>query len=227
MKRRISLIGLMSLIGLAGALFSHAQTVSPPPTLVLTWQAHAYVPSDYPGKILPPRGSSVDVSLLATDRGKIIDLSRTDIAWSVNGRHLNGGIGMTYFSFVLDQFTARTYTITASIRDWQGLPNMETSVAIRRADPMIVIDAPYSKHLLTDQSAELTVIPYFFLINTVSDLTVSWEVNNKDINQQVNKLLLGILNASAGQTITVQSEAVNNNNAVESAADTQTFIVAQ
>lgn len=203
---------------------SFAQTNQPTPTLILTWQAHSFVPSSYPGKVLPARDSSVDLALEFIVNGKITPLTDQTVRWTVNDRFLAANTSLTNISFKLDQFTTRTYTVTATVKDYQG-QDFQKSVVIRRADPLVVIEAPYLAHTLNTTSATFTATPYFFTPSQVSDLFFSWAVSGLAIHNQSPKITLSLSPQTDPQSLSVSATITNRLNPVESANATEQFVI--
>src|SRR3989344_3379333 len=146
------------------------------PMLILTWQAHSLVPTDYQPKALPPRDSSVDVYLEFIDGGKIIPLDKNTVRWEVNSRFLAAGINLKQVSFPLDRYTTRAYTVTASIKDYNG-QNYEKTVLINRVNPLVALqNSPLQKNSAGTQ-IDFFAEPFFFSSLNPSDYLFKWLIN--------------------------------------------------
>jgi len=194
------------------------------PTIILTWQAHAYVPAGYQGKILPPRDSTVDVYLEFVDAGKIIPLDTRTIQWTVNGRFLAGGSGLTRLSFPLDQFTTRTYAVTATVKDYND-QDVAKTIVINRTNPLVIFGVPSSVKDAEGTHLNFTAAPFFFSSSNPSDYLFNWFVNGIAAAAQIGNLNVLLPPTNNQQTVSVDVSASNRNNEIESADSRREFII--
>lgn len=185
------------------------------PMLFLTWQAHSFVPTDYPAKVLPPRDSTVDVYLEFTDGGEIVPLDEQTVRWQVNGSVIAGGTGLKQISFPLNQFTTRKYTVTATVKSYNG-QNYEKTVVINRVDPLVA---------LINSGTEFFAQPFFFSSLNPGDYLFNWSLNGVLADNHLASLKLNP--PAEPQTFSVGVTAVNRNNEIESAFAKRQFIINQ
>ncbi len=217
---RIGLISLIGLTGLIGPLSSFAQTapVVAPPALIVTWQADAYAPAGYPGKILPPRDGTVHLFVQAIDsNNKLISLKNAEIAWSANSKFISGGVGAVTADFVLNQFTTKTYAVQVLIKDYENVGDLKKSVLITRAVPIAVVEVPYADGALSASNASLVATPYFFNALALNDFLFDWKVQGSVITNTLAGLTLDLRLAKPGDHITAEVTVTNRLNNLEAA----------
>lgn len=200
-----------------------AQTTTSP-TLILTWQAHSYLPAGYQGKALPPRDSTVDVYLEFLDGGKITPLTNQVVRWQVNKSFVAAGNNLTRLSFPLDKFTTKIYTVTATVKEYNGA-DYEKTIVINRTDPLVVVrNEPFRKDA-AGTHANLTAEPYFFSSANPSDYLFNWIVNEITAGNRLGRLTLTVPPAAATQALKVSVDVTNRNNEIESAQASAQFII--
>lgn len=223
--RHIRLIGLIGLISLMSPVGIMAQTKTAPPTLILSWQAHSYIPSDYPAKALPPRDSTVDVYLTFVDGGTIIPLTKQMVSWQINGEFFVSGVNLNHISFPLNRFTTRTYEIKATIKDY-NYQNIEKTVLINRVNPLVSVQAsPFLKNTSGTQ-LHFTARPFFMFSTNPNDYVFIWNINNVlyDARTDVVDVLLPS-SADARQTLSVGVSVQHRMNELESVSSRKEFII--
>ena len=223
---------VISILANTQPVFAQTNTA---PQIILTWQAHSYLPSGYQGKALPPRDSTVDVYLEFLDNDKIMPLDKNFIRYEVNDRFLAAGVGLKKVSFTLNQFTARNYVVTATVKEYRGsdtagdirgdTKDIKKSVVINRVDPLVVINAPIARNQIKTNTATLTALPYFFKSLNPSDLVFIWKVNNAFVEGFLSNLTLTLQPSAEPQTLFVSVTAANRDNSVESATASEKFII--
>lgn len=194
------------------------------PMLILTWQAHSFVPTNYQAKILPPRDSTVDVYLEFIDGGRIASLDKNLIRWQVNGNFLAAGINLKHVSFQLDRYLTRSYLVTATIKEYSGR-DYEKSVLIKRVEPLVVLSNSAWQPVPAGQQTEFTAEPFFFSARNASDFLFDWIVNGTAIEKHLNRLPLTVPTANAPQTLAVSVTASNRANEIETASANRKFLI--
>lgn len=223
--RKGSLLVLLILIGASGGfVFTASAQTSPSPSLIVTWKARAYVPASYQMKIFPPRNAVVDMHLMLLDGNQPADLSKTEIRWSVNGRFLASGAGLTKTSFTLDQFLTRTYKVKVQISEFKGKA-FEKIIDIKRADPKVIIFSNGADNTLTGELAGLVAVPYFFLPTNDFEFGFAWNIDGQSLSNRLNTAVLNLASAQNNQIVTASVTVKSNNNALEQAAVSKQFRV--
>lgn len=184
-------------------------------TIILSWQAHSFVPANYAGKVLPPRDSVVDVYLEFTDNGKITPLDENIIRWEVNGKFLVGGANLKHITLPLDRFTTRTYAVTATVKNYNE-QDVQKTVIVSRATPLVT---------LKSYGSDITATPYFFSSPNISDYVFNWIADGISAESKLSKLNLALPVGAESQTVSIEATASNRNNEVESATGKTQFII--
>lgn len=200
---------------------ANAQTTSAPQFMV-SWQSNSYAPSWYRGKIFPTTGSRVTVKFELVDNGKIADLSKTPVRWYVNNDlKLNetNGLGIKSYSYVTGDYVGNDINVRISIPNYNGNA-LDDVVTIPIAIPEVVINAPFADKIIAPGKINLEAIPFFFNINSISDLLFNWNANGQPTGETSNPLLnLNIDPATPQGTIIGLNIVVKNiANELESAA---------
>ena len=221
MKRLSALIGL---IGVLSPVIIFAQTNISSPTMIMSWQASSYIPSGYPGKILPPRDSVVDVYLEFTDAGVVVPLNTHIIRWSVAGSFFAGGAGLNHIQFPLNRFTTKSYPITAVIKDYKGA-DIEKTVIINRADPFVTLRVIASEKVAGGTQVSFRASPFFFSSLNPNDYMFNWTVNRVRVSSRAETLTALLQGEETGQRASVKVTTTNLNNEIESADAERQFII--
>lgn len=166
-------IGGFLFITLAIALSARAQTSE----VLLTWQADAYVPADYAGRVLPARGSTVTAAVELLDSGRLVDLSGNKINWIVDGQIMGSGVGLKTFTFTIPDFESERVRLTARITKSRGVA-VEKSADLPVKKPEAVIDIPYPSKIAKERNIRLYALPYFFPIKSLEEISFLWKAND-------------------------------------------------
>lgn len=187
--------------------------------VVLTWEANSFYPADYQGKAPVVLGSSVSVSATVVKNNKLADVSNLEIFWYLDGKFFKKGVGLNKVTFDVDKFKGDEYFLMVAIK--MDGKRVEKGITIPVGSQELVIENPRPLNIVKlGERVELKTMPYFFNVNSLSDLSFFWSIDytNKE-EQRANRLVLDIGNSSSlkGTDILVTGSAVNENNPAESA----------
>ncbi len=187
------------------------------PELLITWQAQGYVPHGYQGKILPVKKSLVEAAAELIQNGKTADLSRRELRWFLNGRLIQGGLGLKTISFMVPE-DAASLSLRLVIPNYGGRV-LEKTVALPLAQPEVVIDAPYAAAIASGTNI-FRALAYFFNISGLDQLTFEWVANGvatagEDSNPA--ELELNISGGRPGDEVNLSVNALNKFDPLETA----------
>jgi hypothetical protein len=179
------------------------------PAVVVTWQAQNYAPSTYRGKVLPAPGSTVVAMVEIIEKGKIANLSQELINWYLDGEFLQGGVGLQEVVFKIGSYVGTSAQLRVRI------PNYGEDLAIRTIElpivrPQVVVEAPFPTGNFTTSELSLKASPYFFNVESPSELTYEWSVNGEKPAGAENPDRLQISfpgGLSDGQYVTIEARA--------------------
>lgn len=164
-----------------------AQQESPYHT-ILQWQTSSFYPSNYQGKPLPSDGSLVRVSLQLLRDNKIIDASSYPIKWYANNKYFREGTGLTEISFRVDESRGDFYSIKASVTTDGGVVSEFLTIPI--AQPELILESTATNGgIKPNSSVTFSVVPYFFNIQSLADLNISWNIQGQKIANEKKSTL--------------------------------------
>lgn len=158
--------------------------------LVLSWQAQNLYPANYMGKALVTEGTPVIVSLEMLRGGALFDVSNAPIKWYLDGRFIEGGTGLKNITFYPRARRGNTHIVKASL-----VVNGKTTsgfLEIPIHEKQVVLESPSARNtILSNTSLLLTAVPYFWNVSSLSDLVISWKIQNQTVpNENKNSLFL-------------------------------------
>lgn len=175
---------MLQWIGGAAALTlfisSYSVASAAAPQFFATWRAESFTPSWYAGKTYPTKGTPVRVSFELIDSGKIADLSNTIVRWYVDdtlAKNENDGRGIKTLAFSVPDYAGQETQVRISIPSYRGGDSLNSIVHIPVQSPRIVIDAPYPDRQIAAGDTAFTLVPFFFNISTLDNLTIGWSAN--------------------------------------------------
>ena len=210
---------------------SFAQTT---PEFLVSWRAINYVPADYLGKILPSKSSRVEAGFDLIDNKKLIDLSKINVSWYLNGQLLNSGTGLKTATININSDLAQTIRITVS--SYKGA-DIDQTFLLPVVKPEIVIntklintDNAGNRMRLTPKNHLFEARPFFFNVNNLRELGFRWRVNDKLIEgisgtPEFLSLNLESPGSPTETELTVSSGINNLFNQLEFAGKSLNFIV--
>lgn len=198
-KKLIGLIGLIGLISPIGfSAFAQAA-----PEFLISWRAINYVPADYQGKILPSKGSAISAGFDLIDQNKIVNLSKYNISWYLNGNFLQSGIGLKKINFTMASALDQTMRIT--VFNYKN-NDLDQIFLIPGAKPEIIISTKTpndrtarNQMRISPQNYTFEARPFFFNVSNLNDLRFQWKVNDKIVEgTPANPEFLGLNLTSEG-----------------------------
>jgi len=154
---------------------ANAQTA---PEFLISWKALSYAPASYQGKIFPTNNTPAEVGFDVIDNNKVINLSKSEINWELNGKFLTSGIGLKTARF---NSGAQEQTIRITILDYKD-QNLISTVLIPSFRPEIIIESKILDKKIKGEEHDFTALPYFFNIVNSSELSFNWKINGDQIS---------------------------------------------
>ncbi|MBI4992415.1 MAG: hypothetical protein HZB99_04325 [Candidatus Harrisonbacteria bacterium] len=148
------------------------------PQLLISWKALSYVPAGYQGKIFPTNNTPVEVGFDVIDNGKVINLSKSEISWELNGKFLTSGIGLKTARF---NSGSQEQAVRITVLDYKE-QNLTSSVIIPSLRPEIMIESKLLNKKIKFGKHTLTALPYFFNAANSSELSFDWKINGERIS---------------------------------------------
>ena len=157
----------------------------------MVWSADSYVPHDYPGRALAPKGGFVDVDvIMRLSNGRPENLK---YSWFVddNFEEDESGYGKTSFRFGIRRMSGASHTVLVKIFNESRSFYLEESIVIPIVSPEIAIyplprnqdfSEQAKKKTLTPNNKELLFIakPFFFSIKKPADLNYRWRFSDQE-----------------------------------------------
>ncbi|MCL5017082.1 MAG: hypothetical protein M1155_00230 [Patescibacteria group bacterium] len=228
-KKNASSLAYLAILGMLIGSSANAQVAPNIPSITTTpinpnfdflisWRATNYVPANYPGKVMPTIGSSVEVSFDCLDQGKFVDLSEQNILWYLGDNLLQSGVGLKSVKFTVNQVNPQISISIPKYKDAKyPMGDLEGLTTIPTTQAKAVINAPYPARTIKVGTNPLQAIPYFFNVSDPSQLNISWNVDGSDVSgQSGNPSILNLttttqgnpaVGANTGINITIQNPA--------------------
>lgn len=163
-----------------------------PPQFMVSWKADSYAPSWYQGKILPSKGSRVNVGFELIQNGKIVDLSKNRVRWYINdklAKNETSGLGIKDFSFVVSDYGGEETEVKIAVlpcesrcEGYKGGGILYKTTTIPVSNLEAVIDAPYKNRAVAYGKNSFFAHLFFFNIGDLSKLSFEWLVNEEKAN---------------------------------------------
>lgn len=179
------------------------------PYLITTWrvQEGSFAPSGYQGKLLPNTDSSVSAAVTLVEKGLAIDLAPYTVRWSLSGKQIASGKGLARVDVSLPTKRTGQYLLRADVLNYKG-SNITKTIVIPFISPEITITAPFINGQLPRSGGTLSGLPYFFSIQSLNELLLTWNINGTTSNLSAEKeISLQIEEGGSGQEITIEVEA--------------------
>ena len=182
----------LAILPIAVALFLALTTTvwAADPTFLVSWKASDYAPVGFSGKIFPINQTKIDVSFELVgnndfDAGKIIDLSKGEIRWSVNGKMMLKSTGTKTFSFITNDASDTETNLKISAEYFDKNANysyfVDKYITIPLASPDVVVSYKNIGASLAKGAANFfNAMPYFFN-SPLQEISPSWNVNGQDV----------------------------------------------
>lgn len=192
------------------------------PHLFVTWNASAYAPADFRGKILPTSNSLITVSFMLVDQGGAADLSRQMIYWYVNDGLIENRVGVQRIAFRAPAIVGGTVAVRVELPNYRGGAILKT-IEIPVVQPEAVIEAPFPGGVFVNSPIRVIGRPYFFNAENLSALSFSWKVNGRSPEGSEDPAVLDIAldpGVPSNTVVTVNLSVQNPADIFEGAAKT-------
>lgn len=200
----VAIIGAFTLIGVFSV---SAQTA---PSIVLTWKASSFFPSDYAGKTIPTPGAPVSVAALVLRNGRVVDVRQAVFTWYVDERFMQKGTGTDRFTFTATQSTNGSHFVRVEIA--LAEEELSGSVRIPTASPTVTIDASLPNRLALEENITIAAIPLFFNVSSINNLEFTWLVNGvRHEGGSQNRLTLNVAEVPVGITPVINVTVFSKN----------------
>jgi len=152
------------------------------PQFLISWQAENYAPNWYQGKILPTKGTPVEINFELIDNGKIADLSKTKVRWYVNDelvKNEDNGLGIKKIKIIIPDYAGQETEITITVVNYKGGEQLDKIIKIPVVRPEAVINVPYPDGKIGYGVSVLEALPFFFNISNLAGLSVDWSASEQ------------------------------------------------
>ncbi len=165
-----------------------AQVASP---LIITWEANNYFPADFTGKAMITPGTPVTAAVEMVQGSKLVNLSGAQVSWFINDTMVQSGSGLKSITFTANPDSNGLVTIRVQVQTSAG--SFTGSTSILATAPFSVIDYPSTaKTMPAGGNVTLTAWPYFFNVDSLSQLTFTWQINGQTITSGNNQLAVQV-----------------------------------
>lgn len=198
----------LAIIGCWLLIFSQTNAQTAPEFLV-SWRTVNYVPPGFQGKILPSRSSLIEIGFDLVDNNKIVNFSNHQIKWFLNNKLLQSGVGLKTVRFNSQR---ADNLIRIRVEDYRGR-SVSKILTILTARPEVLINSRIPDKNINLGNYTLEVLPYFFNVSDLAELSFRWSVNNRLI-RGANSSLFNLNLESEGSPITTDltvSATISNN----------------
>lgn len=157
---------------------------------IITWSANSYAPSTFIGKILPSSGSELKASLMIVKSGEVMDISKSQINWFVDGELHKSGVGLRSI-YITAPTKNGLLRIRAQAEDVNGL-SISKTIEIPLVTPEAIISKNFSGNTFSNPKIAIKAKPFFF--NSKEDsLSYTWKINQEEpVISNENNLLISL-----------------------------------
>lgn len=194
------------IIGLLLTTAAHAQqNPATAAEVILTWHANNFYPSDFRGKPAVTENTPLRIAAEVVKKNKLVDTSRANFSWYVDGKVLQQGVGLKEILFTVTASEKSSHFLRVVIKN--GLDSYERATSIPIEAHETVIETPFPGNLITHGSQiALRAVPYFFNISSITDLLFFWSIND---NQPENNSNANQITISVGTPTTQDQSALS------------------
>lgn len=203
-------------------LLARAQGVD----LLVTWRADSYVEPDYSGKILPAPGGSVRAGLQLIENNKPVIISQNEIAWFLDGRLLNRGLGLNLINFKVNPLSSGgSHKLKVVVFNYKGA-DISRIIDIPIARPEVVIRSPYTKNEIIPGKNRFSIGFFNWNIRNLNDLIINWRVAG-ELQQNAGgpAIELDIPAVFSGRSVVLSVSASNSANEYEAANNSVELLI--
>jgi len=172
-----NLIKNIIIILFVGFLFISIQTNAQiTPEFIVSWKALNYVPAEYIGKSFPSNSTIVEAGLDLVIDNKLINLSRNNIRWNVNGKDIVDRVGAKTTTFISDN----SDQLVRVIVEYNDL-ELDEIFTIPAQKPEVILNTRRPSRALSLGNYIFETMPFFFNISDISELFINWSINNENV----------------------------------------------
>lgn len=208
-------------LGILSSLFitalSYAQTS---PSLIVFWEANAYAPSNFTGKVLSPRGGTISASATLFSAGKPVSLASREVRWFLENELYQAGKNLKQITFQAPIQNADSVRLKVVVL---GTPNIEQTITIPIARPVVRIKTTSLGGTIQATQVDATALPYFFSIQNPNELSFAWSANGATLEETSNSITVDASAGKTGDTIDLGVRTLNRSAVIESASDKMTL----
>jgi hypothetical protein len=187
----------------------------------VSWQADAYTPYFYQGKVLPTNNSNIITSFELLENGRPINLSQRQVRWYLDNELSQSGVGLKTIIFKINSLRRDSHQLRIVLPQYNNGNDLEKIFSIPIVSPEAIIDAPYVNGLLAGNTNLLRGLFYFFNIDSIKELVIDWFVNNRSVSpSSLGEDILGLpISEFGGGIFNIGLGAKNKNNELEFASE--------
>lgn len=176
-----------------------AQTAS----VLVSYSTKTTAPNSYQGKRLATRGEAVWLAASLLENGRLVDPSLVNWLWIVDGKTLQGGVGVATVSFLPESIVKNQISLRL-LATYQGR-EYEEILTIPLVAPALVVEAPYPNLLIRDKAVSLKAVPYFF--PSENPITFEWTANGDSLSFDGEKAAITFEGDASGANIFIKAQA--------------------
>ena len=214
MSKYLKIFLLILVATTASVKTTHAAT-----EFLTSWKANVFVDSQYAGKILPVKGSKVDLAFEILENGKPADISKNEVAWFRNGSKFDSGLGKRIATLNLPTLSSsESVTIKIVVRQYKGA-DIEKFITLPIASPEVVISSPYPLNVIPVGLNTFKPLFYFWNTANANNLLVSCVGGNEEAQELKgsNLLQLSIPSGATNTQVNLSMRAKNPEREFENA----------
>lgn len=187
--------------------------------VITTWNAESLYPSNYEGKALPSNGSKFNVSAEVTNNGKLINSSDIEFKWYFDKKLYESGMGLKNVSFYAKNRKNSSHSVKLIINiNGQYITKFIEIPVVPRE---VVIESPFPGNVISpNTSVTFRATPYFFDVSSLSDLDITWKIQNREIKNEKNNTLFvqfGEPKTNSQENLKISSLVKQKENSLETA----------
>jgi len=181
------------------------------PDILITWKPLVYTPPGFEGRILPVANARIVASVTVVDNGRVADLSGQTIYWYLNDEFIEGTANKRTVEFRAPAEPNSRMDLRVEIPTYGNSGGILKTVEIPLLQPVVVIDAPFQKKMVSGESFQVHALPYFFNVSRLSYLKFSWSADGKSAtNDDPTRLVVHIVpGTSSGYQTQLSLSALN------------------
>ncbi|MBP6855710.1 MAG: hypothetical protein KBC26_01925 [Candidatus Pacebacteria bacterium] len=227
------------ILGAMWLLVVTTHTYAAQPHFIVTWHANNNAPLWFEGKHIPSDQATVTASIEAIsqnpqDKGKFIDLKKSEVRWYVNDSLLEKGVGKKSIEIPGTLFRGLDLEVQVEFNyqdaQTQNASFVRTFFKIPLGEPELVLETK-TRIIKNTSPVAIRVNAFPFFFNTKNaDLAMRWAINSTKVTTNENApfaLEVGIKEPIIGQGIKVTANAQSRTDELEQASRAVNFRIEQ